>query len=88
MDLLDVEIRNRQRVLFDELAPWFDLIAHQSREDIVRRDGVFDSHDHESTALRIDGRLPKLLGIHLAQAFVALTSGLCAPDRTATSSLP
>src|SRR6185369_6377388 len=68
----DVEVGHAERVLLDELTTWLDLVAHQRREDVVRRECVFDPHLHEPAARRIDGRLPELLGIHLAKAFVAL----------------
>ena len=32
---LDVEVAHVQRVLFDELATWLDLIAHQHTEQLI-----------------------------------------------------
>ena len=69
---LDVEVRDGERVALDELAARLDLIAHQRREDLVGGDRVFDAHLHEPTRLGIHGRVPELLGVHLAEAFVAL----------------
>ena len=40
----DVEVLHAKRVLFDELAPRLDLIAHQNREDLVRLHHVVDAH--------------------------------------------
>src|SRR5262249_40197798 len=68
----NVEIGDGERVLLDELAARLDLIAHQRREDIVRRNGVFDLHLHETATRRIDGGLPELPGVHFTEAFVAL----------------
>src|ERR1039458_9679147 len=68
----DVEIHDRECILLDELSPRLDLIAHQRGEDLVGGHGVLDPHLHEPSRLRVDRGLPKLLGIHLAQALVAL----------------
>ena len=43
---LNIEIRDLQRVLFDELAARFHGIAHQSREDIIRRHHILDAYLH------------------------------------------
>src|SRR5256885_4085489 len=68
----DVEVGDRQSVLLDELAARLDLITHEGREDIVGGHRVLDLHLHEPSCLRIDGRLPQLLRVHLSQALVAL----------------
>ena len=41
---LDVEVAHAERVRLDERAPRLDLLAHQRREDFVRRDRVLDLH--------------------------------------------
>src|SRR5690606_10927407 len=69
---LDVEVRDRQRVALDELPPRLDLVAHQRGEDLVRLDRVLDLDLHQPAGLRVDGGLPELLRVHLAQALVAL----------------
>src|SRR6266513_731271 len=68
----DVEVGDRQSVLLDELAARLDLVPHEGREDIVGGHRVLDPHLHEPSCFRIDGRLPQLLRVHLAQALVAL----------------
>src|SRR5262245_679788 len=68
----NVEIRDREGVLLDELTTRLDLITHQRGEDVVGGECVFDLHLHEPAARGIDRRLPQLLGIHLAESFVAL----------------
>src|SRR3954463_5717142 len=68
----DVEIAHVERVLFDELAPRLDQIAHQLREDAIGLFHLFDLHLEKVATLRIHRRLPELLRVHLAQAFVAL----------------
>src|SRR4051812_14739081 len=69
---LNVEIHYRQRVLLNELTSRLDLIAHQRRENIVRRHSVLNPHLHEPPTRRINGGLPELARIHLAQPLVAL----------------
>ena len=39
-------------MLFDELAPRLDFIAHQGRKNIVGLDGVFDHADEQTPKLR------------------------------------
>src|SRR2546430_14708240 len=68
----DVEFGDRQSVLLDELAAWLDRTTHEGREDSVGGPRVLDLHLHEPSCLRIDGRLPQLLRVHLPQALVAL----------------
>jgi hypothetical protein len=43
----NIQIRSRQRISLDELAPGLDLIPHQRREDLVRTERVLDLHLHE-----------------------------------------
>src|SRR6186713_2418901 len=68
----DVEVGHRQRVLLDELAARFDLVTHQRGEDFIRRQDVLDAHLHEPARRRVDGGIPELLGVHLAEALVTL----------------
>src|SRR5687767_15101164 len=68
----DVEVRDAQRVLLDELAARFDDVAHQRREDLVRGDRVLDADLQQPARFGVDRRLPQLLGIHLAEALEAL----------------
>ena len=65
--LLDV-----QRVRLDELAPRLDGVAHEDREDLVGLDGVLDAHLQEAARGRVHRRLPERLGVHLAEALVAV----------------
>src|SRR3954470_935360 len=68
----DVEVGHTQRVVLDELAAWLDLVTHQGREDLARGNRVLDLHLEQDALLRIHRGLPQLLGVHLAQALVAL----------------
>src|SRR5262245_44123216 len=67
-----VQVGDFERVLLDELPARLDLVAHQDGEDRVRRDRVLDAHLEELAGLRVHGRLPELLGVHLPKALVAL----------------
>ena len=69
---LDVEVLHIQRVLFDELAPRFDVFAHERGEDGLALGNVFKSHGEQRPPLGIHCRLPKLRRSHLTQTFVAL----------------
>src|SRR5688500_15462263 len=46
---LYVEVGDFERVVFDELAPRFDHVAHQRREDAVGGDCVLDPHLQQAT---------------------------------------
>src|ERR1051325_12050264 len=70
--LLDVEVAHVERVLLDEPPPRLDLVAHQRRKDLVGLVGVFDSHLQQDPRVWVHGRLPQLLGIHLAEPLEAL----------------
>lgn len=59
-------------VLLDELSAWLHIITHQHGEDLISLGSVLDRHLFEQTGLRIHGRLPQLVGVHLTQTFVAL----------------
>src|SRR5882724_4732728 len=69
---LHVQIPRFERVLFDEFPPALDVFAHQCREYLFAFDGVFQAHFEQRALLGVHGGLGELLGIHLAQAFVAL----------------
>src|SRR6266540_1834274 len=51
----------------DEQAARLDLIAHQHREEAVRRGRVFDVDANQQPARRIHRRLPQLRVVHLAE---------------------
>ena len=59
-------------MLLDEFAARLDLIAHERREHVICREHIFDPHLHQAAGLRIDGRVPELLRVHLSEALVAL----------------
>ena len=59
-------------ILFDELAAWLHVVAHEHGEDFVGFGSILDADLLQQTRLRVHGCLPKLLGIHLTQTFVAL----------------
>src|SRR2546426_1446994 len=59
-------------VLFDELAARLDLIAHQHREELVRRGGVVDRDLLKRARGRVHRRHSKLVGVHLSEPLEAL----------------
>jgi hypothetical protein len=59
-------------VIFDEFAPRFDFIAHQSGKDVIGFDRILNPNLQENPCLRIHCGFPKLLRIHLAKAFITL----------------
>src|SRR5689334_23881761 len=69
---LDVEVLHEVRVLFDEDAPRIDLVAHQRLVDLIGEHRLLDGDLEQRATLRIHRRIPELLGVHLAQALVAL----------------
>src|SRR5829696_1320663 len=69
---LHVQIRNAQRVRLNELAPRLHLVAHQLGEDVVGLVGLANLYLQERADVRVERRFPELVGIHLAQALVAL----------------
>src|SRR5215470_1775071 len=72
MRSLDVEVHDVEGVLLDELAARLHRVAHQDGEDLVSADRILHAHPEQGARLRIHGGLPELLGVHLAQALVAL----------------
>ena len=70
--LLDVQESNVAGVLLDELLARLDLIAHELADRALGLGGIVDAHLQKRTGSRLHGGFPQLLGIHLAQALVAL----------------
>src|SRR5581483_3373764 len=68
----DVEVGDVEGVVLDEFAARLDDVAHQGGEDLFRLVGVGDLNLQQAAGLRIERRLPELLGIHLAEALVAV----------------
>src|SRR5918992_4141440 len=56
----------------DELAARGDVAAHQQVEDLRGLFGVFDADPAKHPVLGIHGGLGQLVGVHLAEALVAL----------------
>src|SRR3546814_3121057 len=62
----DVEVGDLQRVVLDELAPRFDDIAHQGREDLVGGDRVLDPHLQQADRKSTRSELQSLMRISYA----------------------
>src|SRR5580704_13739992 len=54
------------------------MVTHQRGEDVIRGEGIIDAYLQQASRLRIDGRFPKLVGIHFTQTLVALDALLAA----------
>src|SRR5271157_6625862 len=66
--LSNIEVLDLQRVLLDELAAWFDVITHESREEIIGGSSVVKPNLQERTTGWVHGGFPELLRIHLAES--------------------
>ena len=70
--VLRINISRFQSILLDEIAAWFDDIAHQSRENIVGFDGVVNFDLQQRADFRIESGFPKLFRVHLTETFISL----------------
>src|SRR5690606_41821825 len=57
---LEIQIRYRQCVGFDEVSARFYRIAHQRIENLIGRDRIFDGHLKHPAYRRIHGGFPEL----------------------------
>jgi len=55
---LDIEIRYRQRILFDEIPARFHLVSHQGGKDFIGADGILDLYLQQAPGIRIHGGFP------------------------------
>src|SRR5438270_4102362 len=67
-----VEVGDGEGVGLDEFAARLDEIAHQGREGFLGEVFVADPHLQQRARLWVERRLPQLVGVHLAEAFVAV----------------
>src|SRR5579864_3391113 len=65
--LSDVQVLHVLGMGLDELLARSHVVPHQDVEDLAGPYGVFDVHPQQDAILGIHGRLPQLLGVHLAQ---------------------
>src|SRR6476646_11912898 len=65
---LNVQELHVAGVLLDEEAPRLDCVSHQRREDLVGGRLLLDLDLDQQALGGIHGRLPELLGVHLAEA--------------------
>src|SRR5215831_1569037 len=80
MTTSNVEIADLERVLLDEVSTGLHEIAHENGEDLVGLDAVLDAYLEERASRRVHRRLPELLGVHLAEALVALDAETLATE--------
>src|SRR5215471_256798 len=69
---LDVEIGDAEGVGLDKVAAGLDEITHKGREGLLGRIGVADLDLEKRADLGGERSFPQLIGVHLAQPFVAL----------------
>src|SRR5699024_3569691 len=68
----DVQEADVSRVAGDEVPSRVDVLAHEDREQLVRRGRVLERDLAERADRRVHGGLPQLLGVHLTEPLVAL----------------
>src|SRR3989475_10495617 len=68
---LDVQVAHGLGVRLDETLAWIHFGAHQDVENLVRLDHILDLDPQQHSVLRIHGRVPELLGVHLTETLVA-----------------
>src|SRR5918912_3968678 len=68
-----------ERVLLDESASRLDLVAHELVEQHVGLIDLFHAHLQQRPRIGIERRLPELIWVHLAEAFIALERYALAP---------
>src|SRR3984957_14424114 len=69
-----VQVRHAQRILLDELSARLDNVAHELDEDIVGLVDLADLDLQKRAGFAVEGSLPQLVLVHLAQALIALES--------------
>src|SRR5687768_4573786 len=62
-----VEVLHLERVVLDELAADFDVLAHQDAEEPLGLAGLVERDLQQHAAGRVERRVPQLLAVHLAQ---------------------
>src|SRR5688572_18169626 len=77
----NVEVRDAERVLLDELAARLDDVAHQTGENLIGDIGLADFDAQQGAVRRVERRFPQLLRVHLAEPLVALDRKAFAPRR-------
>src|SRR5208283_6236297 len=68
----DVKVRHLLCMAHDEILPYLHILAHQGLEHLVRFVRVLDRDLEEDPVLGVHGRVPELLGVHLAKTLVPL----------------
>src|SRR6478609_573085 len=69
---LDVQEPNVLGVLLNEVSARFNVLAHQNREDLVRRQGIVHRHLQQGPVVRVHGGVPQFRVVHFTEALVAL----------------
>src|SRR2546422_883215 len=69
---LHIQVSHELRVLFDEPAARLDFVAHERLEQLRGLERVLHGHLQERALVGVHRRVAQLVGVHLAQALVAL----------------
>ena len=77
---LNVKELDFEGVVADKIAALLDVLAHQDTEQPVRLARIIELYVQQRPRGRIHSRLPKLVGVHLAQAFEPLYFDSLAAD--------
>src|SRR2546427_12772379 len=77
---LDVEVHDVPRVLLDVLPTGADGFAHQNGEEGVCRGRVLNCNLLQDATLRVQGRFPELVRVHLPEALVPLVGHALVPE--------
>lgn len=83
----DVQEADVLGVALDETAPGLDVLAHQHREDLVRRGRIVDRDLLERAGLGVHRRLPQLLRVHLTETLIALHAAVLGNTTAASEPL-
>ena len=70
--LLNIQEADVAGVFLDELLARLHLLAHKLAHHALGLHGIVDVHLQKRAGCRLHGGLPQLLGVHLAEALVAL----------------
>src|SRR5438876_5276137 len=76
----NVEIGDAEGVGLDEVAARLDEVAHQGREGFLGGILMADPDLQQGARVGVERRLPQLLGVHLAEALVAVDLDAAAAD--------
>lgn len=69
---LNIEVSNVLCVFLNKHAAWFDLRAHQCREQVVCFGAVVERYLQQGAGFGVHGGAPELFGVHFAESLESL----------------